>query len=197
MLNAERLPRLGSTIQICAPAPAWRSMKLASVARTSRSYSTSLPMIRSNCPCTALASKGALCGCSRCATKGVLPHCPVRYFIGGRALSRRFSSKNGLASGWQSLAVTSTPRRWHTRLASPRPQPISSTRSSLRKGRRAIRAASWAPEGHSRPNNGQVADEMPRRSATPRGSENCWRSRSERMSRLSTPAIGTLSCLVR
>jgi len=64
-------------------------------------------------------------------------------------------------------------------------------------GRAPSRAASSAPDGQSRPNNGHAADEMPRRSAAPSWSANCWRSSSERMIKSSTPTIEIRSSLVR
>jgi len=56
--------------------------------------------------------------------------------------------------------------------------------------------ARTSAEGHTWPNIGHAADEMPRPSASPCGSENCCPSSSERMT-VATPPTERVSVLVR
>ena len=90
--------------------------------------------------------------------------------MGAKQFKRKFSRKNVPAKGWQSLAVMLAPRRCPIRLGSARPQPISNMRCPITIGCKAMRWASHAPEGHSKPNKGHMAEEMPKRRAVPFGS---------------------------
>jgi hypothetical protein len=152
-----------------AAACSW--MKLASVPASSRSYKISLPTIRSNRPTSgaSLASVSTGRPSSRSAARAPTAHAGRAW--AAEPLRRVFSSKKARASGWQSLAVTKAPPA--VRHQTGQAQAATDFQNALaRDGRRAMRSAKRMPEGHSMPNKGHVADEMPKFKASSKGSWN-------------------------
>ena len=200
----------GSTIHTSALGWVWSSMKRA-VPLSSRSYSTSLPMMRSNRPrhidAPSLAAWPSLrarlapgrmragAGRHRQAMRDgpPRPHRPWRYFMGAGPLRRRLLARNRPAGGWQSLAVMSAPAV-ATGLAGPG---RSRFQNAFARRDRALPhlGGQLGPEGLAG-RTGAVAAEMPPGRPDPAGRRTVG-CRAGRMCRSATPLMAMHSCLVR